>query len=112
MITARFQGQTAIITGGATGLGLQIASRLVKEGARVWIVDRDEQLGNAAAKLINCEFEPIDVAAETSVVSAFKKIQSATGRLDVMVNCAGIVGPNGRTIEDVPLSGFDPDVIQ
>ena len=107
MITDRFENQTAIITGGATGLGLQIASRLVKEGARVWIVDCNEQLGKAAAKLINCEFEPIDVADEASVVSVFEKIQSATGQLDVMVNCAGIVGPNGLTIEDVPLSGFD-----
>ncbi len=48
----------------------------------------------------------MDVADEASVSAAFEKATAATGRLDVMVNCAGIVGPNGVKIEDVPLSGF------
>ncbi|MFT6182434.1 MAG: 3-oxoacyl-[acyl-carrier protein] reductase [Akkermansiaceae bacterium] len=107
MTNERFKDQIAIITGGADGLGLHIATRLVKEGARVWIVDRDEELGEAAAERLGCEFEPMDVADESSVTTAFAKILAATGRLDVMVNCAGIVGPNGVKIEDVPLSGFD-----
>ena len=107
MTNERFKDQTAIITGGADGLGLHIATRLTKEGARVWIVDRDEELGNAAAKRIGCEFEPMDVADESSVTTAFGKIIAAAGRLDVMVNCAGIVGPNGVKIVDVPLSGFE-----
>lgn len=107
MTNERFKDQTAIITGGADGLGLHIATRLTREGARVWIVDRDEELGNAAAKRIGCEFEPMDVADETSVTTAFGKIIAAAGRLDVMVNCAGIVGPNGVKIVDVPLAGFE-----
>lgn len=107
MTNERFKNQIAIITGGADGLGLHIATRLTREGARVWIVDRDEELGNAAAKRIGCEFEPMDVADESSVTTAFGKIIAAAGRLDVMVNCAGIVGPNGVKIVDVPLSGFE-----
>jgi 3-oxoacyl-[acyl-carrier protein] reductase len=107
MTNERFKDQTAIITGGADGLGLHIATRLTREGARVWIVDRDEELGNAAAERIGCEFEPMDVADESSVTTAFGKIIAAAGRLDVMVNCAGIVGPNGVKIVDVPLSGFE-----
>ncbi len=107
MTNKRFKDQTAIITGGADGLGLHIAARLAQEGAQVWIVDRDQELGTAAAERIGCEFEPLDVADETSVVSAFEKIHAEAGQLDVMVNCAGIVGPNGMKIEDVPLSGFD-----
>ena len=107
MTNERFKDQTAIITGGADGLGLHIATRLTREGARVWIVDRDEELGAAAAKRIGCEFEPMDVADESSVTTAFGKIIAAAGRLDVMVNCAGIVGPNGVKIVDVPLSGFE-----
>ena len=107
MTNERFKDQTAIITGGADGLGLHIATRLIREGARVWIVDRDEELGNAAAKRIGCEFEPMDVADESSVTTAFGKIIAAAGRLDVMVNCAGIVGPNGVKIVDVPLAGFE-----
>lgn len=107
MTTERFKNQTAIITGGADGLGLHIATRLTEEGARVWIVDRDEELGKAAAERIGCEFELMDVADEASVASAFANVLAAAGRLDVMVNCAGIVGPNGVKIEDVPLSGFD-----
>ena len=107
MTNERFKNQIAIITGGADGLGLHIATRLTREGARVWIVDRDEELGAAAAKRIGCEFEPMDVADESSVTTAFGKIIAAAGRLDVMVNCAGIVGPNGVKIVDVPLSGFE-----
>jgi 3-oxoacyl-[acyl-carrier protein] reductase len=107
MTNERFKDQTAIITGGADGLGLHIATRLTREGARVWIVDRDEELGAAAAERIGCEFEPMDVADESSVTTAFGKIIAAAGRLDVMVNCAGIVGPNGVKIVDVPLSGFE-----
>ncbi len=107
MTNERFKDQVAIITGGADGLGLHIATRLIQEGARVWIVDRDQELGTAAAERLGCEFVPMDVADETSVTTAFAKILAAAGRLDVMVNCAGIVGPNGVKIEDVPLSGFD-----
>ncbi len=107
MTNERFKNQIAIITGGADGLGLHIATRLTREGARVWIVDRDEELGAAAAERIGCEFEPMDVADESSVTTAFGKIIAAAGRLDVMVNCAGIVGPNGVKIVDVPLSGFE-----
>jgi 3-oxoacyl-[acyl-carrier protein] reductase len=107
MTNERFKNQIAIITGGADGLGLHIATRLTREGARVWIVDRDEELGAAAAKRIGCEFEPMDVADESSVTTAFGKIIAAAGRLDVMVNCAGIVGPNGVKIVDVPLAGFE-----
>ncbi len=107
MTNERFKNQTAIITGGADGLGLHIAARLVDEGARVWIADRDQEKGAAAAKKIGCEFEPLDVADETSVAGAFQRIHAAAERLDVMVNCAGIVGPNGMRIDEVPVSGFD-----
>lgn len=107
MTSERFKDQVAIITGGADGLGLHIATRMIAEGAQVWIVDRDEELGRAAAARLGCEFEPVDVADEASVSTAFDKIAKAAGRLDVMVNCAGIVGPNGVKITEVPLSGFD-----
>ncbi|MEE2735030.1 MAG: SDR family oxidoreductase, partial [Verrucomicrobiota bacterium] len=107
MTNERFKNQTAIITGGADGLGLHIAARLADEGARVWIADRDQEKGTAAAKKIGCEFEPLDVADETSVAGAFQRIHAAAERLDVMVNCAGIVGPNGMRIDEVPVSGFD-----
>ena len=107
MTNERFKDQVAIITGGGDGLGLHIVTRLVKEGARVWIVDRNEELGAAAAERIGCEFEPVDVADESSVIAAFEKVNAAAGRLDVMVNCAGIVGPNGVKTEDVSLSGFE-----
>lgn len=107
MIKERFKEQTAIITGGADGLGLHIATRLAAEGGRVWIADRDADLGEAAARKIGCEFELLDVADESSVGNAFARIVAKAGRLDVMVNCAGIVGPNGSKIVDVPLAGFE-----
>jgi len=90
MTSERFKDQTAIITGGADGLGLHIATRLVEEGARVWIVDRDQERGKAAAERIGCEFELLDVADEVSVNAAFEKLASDRGPVDVLVNNAGI----------------------
>jgi len=61
----------------------------------------------ATATAIGCGFAPVDVADEASVAGAFGAIAQQAGRLDVMVNCAGIVGPNGIKLADVPASGFD-----
>ena len=107
MSDQRFQNQVAIVTGGADGIGLHIASRLAREGARVWIADRDEEKGAAAADQIGCRFGAMDVADEASVIKVFETVASDAGRLDIMVNCAGIAGPNGMKIEDVPADGFD-----
>ena len=57
---ANFDGQTAVITGGAQGIGLATAQRLISDGCKVMIWDIDEQLGSEAAKKLKCDFLKVD----------------------------------------------------
>lgn len=106
----RFENQTAVITGGGTGIGLAIAEKLAAEGANIWILDRDAYLAEAASKLLktkgyNSNFVPIDVSNEKQVKQAFDGINK-NSRCDIVVNSAGIVGPNGIKTADIDLEDF------
>ena len=108
----RFEDQVAIVTGGAQGLGAAVTRRLVKEGCRVCVFDRDEGLlENAAASLsdegVAIDVAAVDVAREASVSRGVSNVVEKWERLDIMVNCAGIVGPNGVRLAEVPTNGFD-----
>ena len=107
----RFENQTAVITGGATGIGLAIAEKLAGEGAKIWILDRDAPLSEITVKSLRdkgyeADFISVDVASEEKVKAAFDKIQQMGG-CTVVVNSAGIVGPNGITTEEVELADFE-----
>jgi 2-dehydro-3-deoxy-L-rhamnonate dehydrogenase (NAD+) len=99
----RFHDQIAAITGGADGLGLAIATRLHHEGATIWLLDRDaDRLAQVAAAFSErCHTHLVDIADEPSVVAAFSAIATTSGRLDICINSAGVVGPNGKPIQDV-----------
>jgi NAD(P)-dependent dehydrogenase (short-subunit alcohol dehydrogenase family) len=105
----RFEGQVAAVTGGADGLGFAIASRLVAEGARVWLLDRDAARVQAAAEKLGSRAQAavVDITVESEVQRTFERIAAAEGRLDVVVNSAGIVGPNNRKITDTPADGYE-----
>lgn len=93
-MTGRFDGQVAVVTGGAQGLGRAIAGRLASEGASVVIWDLDfskfdpEQAGFEPAAAVK-----VDVTLPAAVESAMDDVVSTFGRIDVMVNNAGITGP-------------------
>eukprot|EP00051_Salpingoeca_urceolata_P031068 m.10264 g.10264 ORF g.10264 m.10264 type:complete len:268 (+) comp3737_c0_seq1:100-903(+) len=111
----RFKGQVAIVTGGADGLGKGITQRLVKEGAKVVIFDFNDALATEVAGALTAEgFQveaiKVNVADEDQVEAAINKVAEDNGRLDVLVNCAGIVGPNKIKLADV--SGADFDKVQ
>jgi 3-oxoacyl-[acyl-carrier protein] reductase len=76
--------------------------------AKVVIFDFDEEKGQAVAKsLCNGLFCKVDVSSEDSVKSGFEMVRATCGRLDIMVNCAGIVGPNAVKTADVETAKFD-----
>jgi len=106
---SRFQDQVAFITGGADGLGRAIASALAQEGAKVVLFDRDQERVQATAQALGGSVSAIagDVSEETSVATAFAELDRKWGRLDIVVNCAGIVGPSNRKLPTVSVEEFD-----
>jgi 3-oxoacyl-[acyl-carrier protein] reductase len=101
-----FGGRTAVVTGGAAGIGLAVAQRLHASGARVSLWDRDAAaLASAAASLGPAHTVALDVADAAAVDAAAKASAAALGRLDVLVCSAGITGPN-TTVEDYPVDAW------
>ena len=94
---ANFDGQTAVITGGAQGIGLATAQRLIGDGCKVMIWDIDEQLGSEAAKNSNCDFLKVDQTDNKAVEEATEKTISLINKIDILVCSAGIAGPTFST---------------
>ncbi len=80
---------TAVVTGGASGLGAATARRLAAKGVRVALFDLNEAVGEALAKELGGVFCKVDVTDEQQVVSGFAKARAALGQERVLVNCAG-----------------------
>jgi 3-oxoacyl-[acyl-carrier protein] reductase len=99
MSVARFAGQVAVVTGGASGIGRATAERLAGEGARVSIWDV------SAESLANCDFAAqkieLDQSDQKAVAQAAERTAGELGQIDVLVVSAGITGPN-MTVMDYP----------
>ena len=102
-----FSGQVAVITGGAQGIGLAVCEELQRRGARIVIWDQDAQLARQAAAELGADSLAIgvDIADWNSVCAARDKTLEATGRVDILVNSAGVAGVNA-TVEDYPVDEF------
>jgi NAD(P)-dependent dehydrogenase (short-subunit alcohol dehydrogenase family) len=91
----RLDGRTAIVTGGAKGIGLAIVRRLVSEGAKVMIADIDEAAGNAAAEEVSTNgevrFTVTDISERLDVHNLVARTIDAFGSINALVNNAGIV---------------------
>ncbi|HYK13816.1 MAG TPA: SDR family NAD(P)-dependent oxidoreductase [Burkholderiales bacterium] len=96
-----FKDRTAIVTGGAQGIGLAIARRLVASGARVRIWDRDgERLAGVVKELgANALGDALDVTDPNAVERGVQSALASGGRIDVLVNNAGIAGINTPTVD-------------
>jgi 2-dehydro-3-deoxy-L-rhamnonate dehydrogenase (NAD+) len=102
-----FQGRHAVITGGAGGIGMAIARRLIDSGGSVTLWDRDEpaiaaaaaQLGSAASGVA------VDVTSQDKVARAVQQTLGIAGRIDALVNSAGITGPNAK-LWDYPVDAW------
>lgn len=102
-------GSVALVTGGASGLGLATTERLVKAGASVVVLDLPSSQGAAVAERLGGEvrFAPADVTSEADVLAALD-VAAELGPLRVVVNCAGM-GVAGKTVGKggpAPLEGF------
>jgi 3-oxoacyl-[acyl-carrier protein] reductase len=102
----RFAGRAAVITGGASGVGLDTALRIVAEGGTVALWDRDrEALGRAASTLKGAATFEVDVTDWQQVERAARQSFEALGRIDILVAGAGITGPNAP-LADYPTADW------
>ncbi len=99
------QGRHAVVTGGASGLGLAIAQRLKSSGASVTIWDLDEAAGRAAAQALSGNSVVADVSDLASVTSAMQATTKLVPSIDILINNAGISGPNEKLWE-YPVDGW------
>ncbi|MFT7214313.1 MAG: NAD(P)-dependent dehydrogenase (short-subunit alcohol dehydrogenase family) [Granulosicoccus sp.] len=102
-----FKDQTAIVTGGAQGIGGAVAERLSEAGVRVSLWDMDESLATETANRIGngAIASACDVSDWDSVQRAFEYTHKAFGHIDIMVNSAGIAGSNAP-LADYPVEEF------
>jgi 2-dehydro-3-deoxy-L-rhamnonate dehydrogenase (NAD+) len=96
-----FHGRTAVVTGGATGIGLAIAQRLVASGGRVSLWDRDAVALEKARQALGgaTDTRVVDVSDPARVDVGAIETASVLGRIDALVCSAGITGPNTTTWE-------------
>lgn len=106
-LTQRLAGRTAVITGGASGIGLATAKRLTAEGAKVVIGDVDPGSGQAAAELVDGLFVQVDVTDKEQVDALFDTAASTYGSVDIAFNNAGISPPEDDSIETTELDAWD-----
>ena len=99
-----------LITGANKGLGYETARRLIAEGQTVYMGARDAERGRAAASTLGGRFVQLDVTDDASVESALRSIDDSEGRLDVLVNNAG-VSTTADVSGPVALQVFDTNVI-
>ncbi|MGH7716434.1 MAG: SDR family NAD(P)-dependent oxidoreductase [Vulcanimicrobiaceae bacterium] len=100
-------GRRAIVTGGASGIGMETSRRLLASGlAALTIWDRDEQaLAGARKSLGDIRTQAVDVADPGSVDAAAREANTMMGGIDILVNSAGITGPN-MTTWDYPVDDW------
>jgi 2-dehydro-3-deoxy-L-rhamnonate dehydrogenase (NAD+) len=99
------RGRHAVVTGGASGLGLAIAERLKSSGATVTVWDLDATTGRAAAEALSGNAVVADVSDLASVTSAVQATLKVVPAIDILINNAGISGPNEKLWE-YPVDGW------
>ena len=92
-------GRSAIVTGGARGIGLAITERFIGSGAKVAIWDVDGKAAEERARLLHQTAIQVDVTDEASVNEALRKSEAAIGPVDILVTSAGIAGASLPIVE-------------
>ncbi|HEX4789388.1 MAG TPA: 3-oxoacyl-ACP reductase [Actinospica sp.] len=102
----RYTGRTAVVTGGAGGIGLATARRLAAEGAKVVIADLEAKAGQAAADEVGGLFVAADVTDAEQVEALFQTAVDRYGSLDLAFNNAGIAPPEDDSILDTGIEAW------
>ncbi len=107
LISNRLKDRSAVITGGASGIGLATARRLAHEGARVVIADIcSDEAGQEAADSVGGIFVRTDVTQEDDVVNLFRTTGDTYGRVDIAFNNAGISPPEDASILETGIDAW------
>ncbi len=98
----------ALVTGANRGIGFEACRQLGRRGYRVLLTSRDPEKGQAATRILSAEalamdFFPLDVTAEESVAAAEQFVRKCYGRLDVLINNAGIYLKDDRSISTLSI---------
>ncbi|MEY4967247.1 MAG: hypothetical protein RL274_2830 [Pseudomonadota bacterium] len=97
--TGRFNGRTAIVTGGASGLGLETAKRITAEGGKVCLWDMNpDALAEAKTQTGAVHTIALDVSDAKAVEAAAAESKKVLGKIDILVNSAGITGATGPVV--------------
>jgi NAD(P)-dependent dehydrogenase (short-subunit alcohol dehydrogenase family) len=103
----KIQEARAVITGGASGLGAAVAGHVVSKGGKVVMLDVQEGPGQAAAAKLgaNASFLRCDVTSEAEVNATMEAAASRMGGINLLVNCAGVVGAGRMLGKNGPMAG-------
>lgn len=100
----RLENKIAVITGAASGMGQATAELFAREGATVVLTDYNVEMGQSVTDGINAaggqaHFWPMNVAVEAEVAAVYAEVGQQLGTIDVLVNCAGVIGVDKPTHE-------------
>ena len=102
----RLEGRVAVVTGGASGIGLASVRRLADEGARIVIGDVDPTSGEAAAAEVDGIFVMTDVTSAEDVATMFRTAKESYGSIDIAFNNAGISPPDDDSILETGIDAW------
>jgi NAD(P)-dependent dehydrogenase (short-subunit alcohol dehydrogenase family) len=106
MFSGRFSGRTAVVTGGASGLGLLTGTRILQEGGRVSLWDVNASTRNEVSKMQgDIHTVQVDVGSHAEVVEAARQSKESLGKIDILINCAGITGATAL-VQDFPVDSW------